>query len=181
MKKGRLTKPEVEYIIENMNLLPVSEIASGLDRTEKSVSNCINRHKVETEEKVQTGLQEENFGAGGLKSIIELVKSKEGLEAIVEIVKAATGQDLSTEKPEPVKSSKRPNLFVDDGLLYQNPKDKTPDYVPTARRSAPRKVELVCNTEAGGCGKSFTVVHSPNLPEIYRCEPCLSRITKKGR
>ncbi len=190
MKKGRLTKAESEYIIKNMDLLPVNQIAESLDRSEKTVQNCIDKARKDNPEvKAEvdaSDFEEDNFGAGGLRSIIELAKSKEGLEAIKEIIKVATGEEISSESEsssEPINKKKRTNLFVDDGLLYKNPKDKTPDYIPTERRTTPKRVSLICDVEAGGCGGKFKVLKSPNLPlpEIYRCDSCLSKITRKRR
>jgi hypothetical protein len=76
-------------------------------------------------------------------------------------------REQSAQKRVPVNQvSSRENTFVDDGTEHTD--IETPDFVPTERRPAPKKVKQFCET----CSKTFEV------PEVHRrewfvCDKCL--------
>mgnify|MGYP001410678626 CR=1 FL=1 len=88
-------------------------------------------------------------------------------------VERASADDFVVKREQPAQKrvpvnqvGSRENSFVDDGTEHTDM--KTPDFVPTERRKAPRKVKQTCET----CGetKEVSEVHRRDW---YVCDRCL--------
>ena len=88
-------------------------------------------------------------------------------------VERASADDFTVKREQPQQRKvpvngmgSRKNTFVDDGTEHTD--IETPDFVPTERRQAPKKVKQFCEA----CSKTFEV------PEVHRrewfvCDKCL--------
>ena len=88
-------------------------------------------------------------------------------------VERASADDFVVKREQPAQKrvpvnqvGSRENTFVDDGTEHTD--IETPDFVPTERRKAPRKVKQTCET----CGetKEVSEVHRRDW---YVCDRCL--------
>lgn len=88
-------------------------------------------------------------------------------------VERASADDFVVKREQPAQKrvpvnqvGSRENSFVDDGTEHTD--IETPDFTPTERRQAPKKVKQYCEA----CSKTFEV------PEVHRrewfmCDKCL--------